>query len=73
MTSTTPADDFRRITLDGKSVPADAADVLIPGQPNPNHRPLTPILELFPAGVPACFARSTTRRAVPSRTLMLTK
>ena len=48
MAATAPADDFRRITLDGKDVAADAADVFIPGRPNPEHRPLTPVLELFP-------------------------
>ena len=48
LTSAAPADDIRRITLDGKAVAPDATDLLIPGQPNPEHRPLTPVLELFP-------------------------
>lgn len=48
LTSIAPAESFRRITLDGSDVPPDATDLLIPGQPNPEHRPLTPVLELFP-------------------------
>ena len=48
MTTVALAENFRRITLDGKDLSVDVTDVFIPGTPNPEHRPLTPILELFP-------------------------
>ena len=48
VTTAATAGDFRRITLDGKEVAADATDLVIPGKPDPENRPLTPVLDLFP-------------------------
>lgn len=50
-TTTTRADAIRRLNLDGTSVGADLTKLAIPGKPNPDNRPLNPILELYPTTV----------------------